>query len=681
MSVRMMSVRMICRVGIPICVCLLLVLGNSATGEPQKKKTKSQKAKEQQKKELTESRDMLQRLVNQGKASGLEDVYWDNRDNGHSTVNLKNFPKLKKVHYNPSEVKTRGWGLQGRVLENTTVGNSSTAHSDIRQGSQTRTAYTSPWMYDVLHRQYRGNNLYIYPEHRDHDPGNKRMLGKKYNGGEKKRTGYGDLMPTNTPYLITSQGSSGTDKPFISTVIRTIAAFRPDVRARLEKDGLLMPTVQMLLRSTNRQVKNWDDYFSGKAHPAVFDGKQLNPVAMVRAAQAMTLETIPPLVQLKVLEEVPQTPGRDYFAPRQFTELLGNTPSAIARIWRGVSNTRRMVVSAAESIDPIDRPLNFKWVVLRGNPENVQITKKDTRGSEVEIVIQFFHRQPALWDDDLWSNRLDIGVFATDGKAVSAPAFITWFTLDNEERTYDDKGRIQEIEYGTGRFVDPRLGANNTWKDVYHWDGSHLKGWTRFYKNGRKEVFSADGAVTEPQSDPVGEKNTEKRPDLTQPNPDITSKHSATPRSPIPSKDEIELWRTKLADKLTGSDRELLLEELKVNSPAARFVLLSAAIRKSAQQCDIQEVRIILSRLTDRFSSNLFPLRLELIGTLEKEALEKSQWSGIGHFALDSFTVAKQSGDLEAAKEFASAAIRTARRAQNPKLLRRATRAATTLAP
>jgi len=624
---------------------------------------------------------MLQGLVNQGKAAGLEGVYWDNRDNGHSTVKLKSFPKLKKVHYDPSEVKTRGWGLQGRVLENTTVGNSSTAHSDIRQGSQTRKAYTSQRMHDVLHRQYRGNNLYIYPEHRDHDPGNKRMLGKKYDGGENKLTGYGDLMPTNTPYLITSQGSSGTDKPFISTVIRTIGAFRPEVRARLEQDGLLMPTVQMLLRSTNRQVKSWDDYFSGKAHPAVFDGKQLNPVAMVRAAQEMTLETIPPLVQLKVLEEDPQIPGKDYFAPRQFTEVLADTPSVIARIWRGTSSTRRMVISAKESIDPIERPLNFKWVVLRGNPENVQITRKDARGSEAEIVIHFFRRQPAAWDDDLWSNRFDIGVFATNGKAVSAPAFITWFSLDNEERTYDEKGRIQEIQYGTGRFVDPRLGATNTWKDEYHWDGSHLKGWTRFYKNGRKEVFSAEGDVAESQSEAAGENNSEKLPDLALPKPANTSERLAFHRSPLPEKDEVELSRTKLADKLTGTVHDLLLEESNVDSTAGRFVLLSAACRKAAQKGDVHVVRDILARLTDRFSSEFLPLRLEAIGLLRKAPLDNSQWSSLGRFALDSCLDAKRFGDLERAKEFASVAVYAARRANNSSLVRKATRVYTTLAP
>ena len=54
-----------------------------------------------------------------------------------------------------------------------------------------------------LYRQYRGGQLYVYPEHRDHDPG--------HNG----QGGYGDLFPTNSPCVVISQGSSGSDRAFV----------------------------------------------------------------------------------------------------------------------------------------------------------------------------------------------------------------------------------------------------------------------------------------------------------------------------------------------------------------------------------------------------------------------------------------------------------------------------------
>ncbi len=42
--------------------------------------------------------------------------------------------------------------------------------------------------------------------------------------------GYGDLYPTNTPYLIISQGSSGSDQPFMRAIPFTLAASAPRSR-------------------------------------------------------------------------------------------------------------------------------------------------------------------------------------------------------------------------------------------------------------------------------------------------------------------------------------------------------------------------------------------------------------------------------------------------------------------
>src|SRR5436305_7448978 len=96
--------------------------------------------------------------------------------------------------------------------------------------------YTHQRGLPLLYEHYTHNNIYIYPEHRDHDPG--------HNG---RGDGFGDTYPTNTPYLITSQGSSGSDQPFLHAIPFTLAAFRPAVKKRLVESGLLMPTLQMIL--------------------------------------------------------------------------------------------------------------------------------------------------------------------------------------------------------------------------------------------------------------------------------------------------------------------------------------------------------------------------------------------------------------------------------------------------
>src|SRR5204863_8237323 len=94
--------------------------------------------------------------------------------------------------------------------DHVTFGNSSTSAPAHLGGSNPRTAYTSARGLDMLYKQYRGNNLYIYPEHRDHDPGPPRRMGENkkqsdHDAGHNGRgvvrgeEGYGDLYPTNTP--------------------------------------------------------------------------------------------------------------------------------------------------------------------------------------------------------------------------------------------------------------------------------------------------------------------------------------------------------------------------------------------------------------------------------------------------------------------------------------------------
>jgi hypothetical protein len=53
------------------------------------------------------------------------------------------------------------------------------------------------------------------------------------------------------------------------------------------------------------------------------------------------------------------------------------------------------------------------------------------------------------------SNRVDIGLFALAGEQVSAPAFFCVTTLDNEDRKYDDNGRLLSITY---------TGADEAWQ-------------------------------------------------------------------------------------------------------------------------------------------------------------------------------------------------------------------------
>jgi hypothetical protein len=379
----------------------------------------------------------LRKWAAEGTAAGNTGDWYDNRDSAHSMLELALFPQLQVVPYSEEDKKAqRHWGLQREVLPRVTLGNSSTSAPPTMGGSNGRQAYCDRASLEALARQYRANNLYVYPEHRDHDP-------------DDAEDGYGDLFPTNTPYVLLSQGSSGSDRAFLSAVAATLAAFQPEVKAQLIKRGLLMPVIQMILRRTYQPVKSPEDYLSGAAHPTVFAGEKVDVQRMIDVAHAMKPDNLPPLAVLRLVESDPARAGRDFFDPAA-GEILAETECAIAHIFRAGTATRRLVVSAEDSFDVNKRPLTFHWVVLRGDPAKVLIKPLNKAKSRAEITFVWQDRAPVAPGDPLFSSRVDIGVFVHNGAYFSPPAFVTSFAIPGEGRTYSAGGLLLEIGYGMG---------------------------------------------------------------------------------------------------------------------------------------------------------------------------------------------------------------------------------------
>lgn len=409
--------------------------------------------------------DMLRKWYANGTAAGNMGDYYDNRDGGHSLLNLTPYPQLQKIEYTEEQIKThQNWSLQKKILPQVVFGNSSTSASPNQGGSNSRNYYASSGGLAFLFKQYVSNNLYIYPEHRDHDPG--------HNG----IGGYGDIFPTNTPYLITSQGSSGSDQPFMRAMPYVLAAFRPEVKKRLSQTGMLMPTIQMILRINNPQLLSSKDYLTGKAHPTVFPGAIVNTQGMVAMAHGITLSDMPPIALIKAVKEDTPVNGIDYFEP-ELTEKLADTPAVIARVFRGANYYRKIVISAEDSRDLNNRLLKFYWVVLRGDPKRIKIEYRNPSRSVAEITIPYQERTPIADDPQLESNRIDIGVFVHNGAYYSPPAFVTFYTLDTEARAYGSDGRPLEIAYGAGTatvsvadwnaFFDALTSPSESWPNTF----------------------------------------------------------------------------------------------------------------------------------------------------------------------------------------------------------------------
>ncbi len=425
--------------------------------------------------------DLLRQWQGEGTAAGLNGVLYDNLDRGHSALDMARFPQLTGVEYDAA-LRQRGYeyGFARLLLHGVpTLGNSSTAHT---QGpfwrSQSRFGLANPRLVAGLFQQYINNHLYFYPEHRDHDA-----------------DGHGDVFHANTPYLITSQGSSGSDQAFLQAFAQILAAFTPETRRALVEKKWLMPTAQMVFRMGRKPVAKPGDYFTGKAHPPVFAADSLDVERMVRLAHRLRPQDIAPPVFLRVLEEDAAQPGMDYFEPFE-AERVFDTPCAVARVARATRWQRRMVVGA-QTAD--GRPATFTWHLLQGDPARVRIRPLDEQGAKAEILIDWHDRRPVEPGGALHTCRVDIGVFTSAGEHPSPPSFISWLFPGNERRVYDKARQLQSVQYlpqdQKEHYVDPSLVTPVVWKDDYRRDEQgRVFGWTRV-RGAVREEFSRHGAL------------------------------------------------------------------------------------------------------------------------------------------------------------------------------------------
>lgn len=133
---------------------------------------------------------------------------------------------------------------------------------------------------------------------------------------------------------------------------------------------------------------------------------------MIELAHNLTLETLPPLAALKVVAEERAVPGRDYFDIGE-RERLFDTPSTAARIWRSTAGKRKYLLTADGSRSLTAAPLKFRWVLLRGDPQAVEIKPLDEAGSRAEISLKWQPRRPITEGSKMESNRVDIGLLAS----------------------------------------------------------------------------------------------------------------------------------------------------------------------------------------------------------------------------------------------------------------------------
>lgn len=430
----------------------------------------------------------LQRLVARGFAAGNVGDLYDNRDDGHSLLRPGKREQLARVVYGP-EARAAGihYGLNTQILfDAPTFGNSSTALKGGFWRSQPRLAMTSPGGALRLWQLYRANHVYVFPEHRDHDPPK------------------GDVFPANTPYVLISQGSSSSDKPFLEAIRVILAALPRDTKKRLVEERLIAPMVQQVFRRALKGIAGDPAaYMSGIAHPSAFRGGDIDLGTAIRLAQALRPDTIPPMVTLAMRRE--GAPGPVF--GDGLGERLFDTPGAVARVWRGAAPGRTYEIEARAE-DPNGRALSFHWRILRGDPARIRIEPVDEAGAvtgeetgaRVRVRLGWHEPAPVPGRPRITSARVDIAVFADNGAELSAPAFFSVLFPAHQARTFDTAGRLLAIDHLAGIpkrgniYADPLIWPRREWEDRFVYDAGHrLAGWTRHGPGTRVRSFTAHG--------------------------------------------------------------------------------------------------------------------------------------------------------------------------------------------
>ena len=424
---------------------------------------------------------LLRDLVAAGQAAGnLGDLY-DNRDRGHSRLSPEAHPQLTHIQYDAElRAADADYGAAGPILfEAPVIGNSSTA---VAAGpfwrSLPRLVLASPIGPRWLYQNYLAGQIHVYPCHRDHDPGT------------------GDLIPANTPLLLISRGSSRSDQPHLQALAMILAAFPADTKAMLLRSGRLSASVQAIFRQGFAQGARRDLFRTGAAHPSVFSAREMDLLAMVRMAQGLAPDTVPPRIALRMVSEDLGRPGIDLFG-EGLSEALFDTPAAIARIWRSGHARREMVVAAQAEDAPAGAM--FDWHLLRGDRTRVRIEPLDSHGSRARLTLDWQNPMPVAGERNLVSSRIDIGVFLRRDGMQAMPGLISVLLPHHETRRYgagpDGQLRLESRDFRlrADGYADPVLFPRMAWRDVYTYDAAgQMQGWVRESAQGQAR-FDAQG--------------------------------------------------------------------------------------------------------------------------------------------------------------------------------------------
>lgn len=340
--------------------------------------------------------DCVAALVATGAAAGYAGLSYHDMDNGHAALDVSAMPGIES-QINQVFAGGDPWHTDpARIL----VGNQSEAFN-FPDGWMSIPRNGSLALIDSLWEQ---SKLFLWPEHRDH--------------------GYVDYYPWQTPTLVLSQGSSGTELDETAKLLAILAALPADVRAALHQDHALMATVTMLHRRA--RVASDLAYLDPAAQPPAFVDADVGREG-VQLAASIRLDEVPPVARITV-ESATVPPDWTTAGVTQ----VETSPYALVWSSNAVPATppagtfSAVIDLATASTDGNTRPLYYFARVVRGDPAHVRITQLDA--SRFQIDAEFPADVTEMVNGhDRASRRATVAVFAHNGLWLSQPAFLSIF--------------------------------------------------------------------------------------------------------------------------------------------------------------------------------------------------------------------------------------------------------------
>ncbi|HBO98453.1 MAG TPA: hypothetical protein DD637_01250 [Verrucomicrobia bacterium] len=341
-----------------------------------------------------------------------------NRDGGHSTLAMTNWPGLTAVGFD-LEGRKRGMDLDfpNTAFPYPAIGNASRA---MTQGPLWRSLPRALMTSEVrrlglMQAFYLSNQFWVFPAAFDFPP-----LGTN-----------GNVFASTTPYWLVSQGRSWSDQYYLRAALAVWRALKPPVRAEIVRRGLWAPVLQMLMRGALKTAPRPEDYFTAKANPSAFPPDGLDTARLAASAASLAVADLPPVAI------VAQVSGLEPGGEDGWPELTYATPCAWAAVLRNASSRRTFLVTAAGGED-------YRFAIVQDGNNAAQLTPL---GKDVaRVVIDRTRMTP--------TNHVDVAVY-TRGKGTrwSAPSFASFAVVD-ADAPYSDPvltpGLLPRSGDGTG---------------------------------------------------------------------------------------------------------------------------------------------------------------------------------------------------------------------------------------